>query len=403
MRRVHVDVGVAGLLVGCIVEQALPPGFHETGTWIPAARELPVAPARTVALAVDEDSLAWTRAAACPAAPCPRQVVFRSRSDGPDILLETSSAADTFGDSLAIADGWIAVGSPGADRVDLYRTHDGGQTHVSLRNGDVEGFGAALAMDQGWLAVGIPARLVGDRRGAVAVYRQVGDGWAHTETLETLSRHRASSLDAIRLAMSGARLAVGLPLSDAPAPGPGSVDRPDSGRVELYVLREQRWVLERELPDARIGGTRFAQALALDRRWLAVGTALGQVRLFRRSDERWEERPPLVLRGARQDGFGQAVALFGAQIWVGAPDAAACTPGAARGRSGAEVCDAQARGALYRFTPDADGVWQLDLVIGARPEEGLGSGFGAVLGADQDQVVTGAEGGFVKYTRGRAP
>jgi len=191
-------------------------------------------------------------------------------------------------------------------------------------------FGAAVAIDAaGRFAIGVPGRdevRVGSVDPRTGVARCSG----------TL-RGAAGSRFGAAIALSEGRLAVGAP--DAAPAGAAflfDLDGPGAPPLELR-------------PAAASAGARAGSAVALAADLVLLGAPdhgstsapTGAVFRFARSGAQWDEVAPLFpFDGGTEGGFGEAVALDGERIAVGAPRAAG-----ARGESGAVYLFARAVGA----------------------------------------------------------
>lgn len=175
-------------------------------------------------------------------------------------------------------------------------------------------FGRALAQQRRWLAIGSP-RDSGEGRiaGAVHMYRKQGADWVRTTRLvasDAATRHRFGSA----LALDRRRLVVGSPHAER-----------NIGRVHVFELRQGRWTQETRLlpPEARLA--RFGDAVALEGRRLVVGAPRyrvgpkrrGAVFIYIRRRGEWELEEMLPRAPEQDAGFGRAVAISGNVLAVG--------------------------------------------------------------------------------------
>ena len=196
------------------------------------------------------------------------------------------------------------------------------------------GFGAAVSLDGGVLAVGAPfwytARLCDEPEafglGRAYVFRQSEGGWAAEATLVPDGLEDDDGFGTA-VAVSGGRVVVGAPLFDGAAFG--------SGAAFSYVSDGGAWAAEsRFVGEGTVELDRFGAALDLEGDYVVVGSpgvradgALGATYGFRRVGGAWAEgfrvtvdvgaRP--VPGGALPLGLGEAVALDGSTVLIGAP------------------------------------------------------------------------------------
>lgn len=196
------------------------------------------------------------------------------------------------------------------------------------------GFGAAVSLDGGVLAVGAPLwytdRLCDESEafglGRAYVFRRSEGAWAAEATLVTDGLEEDDGFGTA-VAVSGGRVVVGAPLFDGAAFG--------SGAAFSYVSDGGAWALEsRFVGEGTVALDRFGAALDLEGDYVVVGSpgvraggALGATYGFRRVGGAWAEgfrvtvdvgaRP--VPGGALPLGLGEAVALDGSTVLIGAP------------------------------------------------------------------------------------
>ena len=196
--------------------------------------------------------------------------------------------------------------------------------------------GTAVALQEDTLFVGARgADAIAANGGAVYLFEPDEDGWAQVQKL-TGSNTMANDEFGSSLAVSGVRLAVGVPRHDVDA-------EPDAGRVVLFTFNGASWIesatITPPVPQADAG---FGSTIALDDRTLAVGvpghdTGIrneGEVHLYTFDDKTvtWSLEATLVAPDSGEnDRFGASLDLVGDLLVVGveADDDAGIDAGAA--------------------------------------------------------------------------
>jgi len=239
-------------------------------------------------------------------------------------------------------------------------------------------FGAALSLAGATLAVGAPGE------GAAYVFEREGESWRPAARIAGAVEERFG----LAVATDGERLAVGAPGPGGTGEVPGEVPadphaaigaRPGlPGRVHVYERSPGAWP-ERQVvvPADSRAGDRFGQALALAGDTLAVG-APGRdgVYTFARDPQpqRWRQEALLEAAGSRAgDQLGTAVALAGDHLAAGAPFA---------DRGGGNA------GAVYVAARREDGGWGALVPLPA--DAGAGARLGSALALDADRLAAGA-------------
>jgi hypothetical protein len=239
-----------------------------------------------------------------------------------------------FGESLALAEGVLAIGAPGAapaGAVLLYRVVDGvwqlDETVVNPTPADGDRFGDAVAVDATRLLVGDPFDDAGATdRGAVHFYTQVGKNWQFGATLLPMSASERQYFGH-SLSMRATRLAVGGYGADA-ANGTQS-----SGLVEIYDFVGAAWSRSGELrPATAVAGGNFGWDVALEAEMVVVGEPgysgsaggsdrLGRAHVFTRQvSGQWTPVTAIEASAAMaQDVFGAGVAIASGRLVVSAP------------------------------------------------------------------------------------
>jgi hypothetical protein len=239
-----------------------------------------------------------------------------------------------FGESLALAEGVLAIGAPGAapaGAVLLYRVVDGvwqlDETVVNPTPADGDRFGDAVAVDATRLLVGDPFDDAGATdRGAVHFYTQVGKNWQFGATLLPMSASDRQYFGH-SLSMRGTRLAVGSYGADA-LNGTQS-----SGLVEIHDFVGAAWSRSGELrPATAVTGGNFGWDVALEAEMVVVGEPgysgsaggsdrLGRAHVFTRQvSGQWTPVTAIEASAAMaQDVFGAAVAIASGRLVAAAP------------------------------------------------------------------------------------
>lgn len=225
-------------------------------------------------------------------------------------------------------------------------------------------FGAACALGAELALVGAPDEA--GKRGALYVYELQGEGWTQVARL-VVPDAEAGDLFGAALALDGVRAVVGAPGDDELASNAGAaflVERGPTG-----------WALTHKLLAATVSsGAGFGNAVAIEGGRLALGAPnVNQVAVFDLHNGQWTQSAMLLEAGVGQ--FGQAVGLSGARIAVGAPG----TP-ATFVKSGAVYVyehDGLSWGPALQLQPDVPAVFL---------------GFGTALALDDERLVVNAPG-----------
>jgi len=239
-----------------------------------------------------------------------------------------------FGWSAAVGDEVVVVGAPGdatngekAGAVYVFERTGGRWARTKLVPPDGEPnarFGWKVGLDDGRIAVTAPwtTNPVAGRSGTIYLYEKTGGAWRY-EILR-VSDPAVEGQIGRGLAMAGGRIVAGAPYDrTVHGDGAGSLvvfeEGPDGWSSETLVPGQGR-------PDAWFGLTvtadedRIAAGGYHTRQ--ASGPEAGAASVFERgADGTWRERPlaPIV-KPARKDHFGRAVALQGPHVFVGAEE-----------------------------------------------------------------------------------
>ena len=179
----------------------------------------------------------------------------------------------------------------------------------------------------------------------------------------------ANDSQGIAMARSGAWLAIGMPRNSA--------IEADAGAVVMFELVGSTWT-ERDILTASdaAGGDKFGEAVAIDGGVLVVGAPVagdadqGAAYVFHEDGGTWTESAIVTSTGAAGDRFGRAVAVRGDHAAVGAPG------------------EGDGTGALYLYRRDADD-WPPngDFVPSDQTAE-----FGAALAMNEGFLAVGSPG-----------
>jgi len=275
--------------------------------------------------------------------------IFCRNKDGADLwdvqaVLTASDGADEdqFGNAVAISGDTVVVGAYGEDGM---RGDDRGAAYVFERNqggadawdevtkltawdaGNLDYFGDSVAIDVDTIVVGAWGEDgAGSDRGAAYVFernRGGADGWGGARKLTAFDAENNDSFGNA-VAISGDTIVAGAPWED----GAGS----DRGSAYLFVIGGGRW-LEIANPHASDAGDedRFGNAVAISGDTAVVGADwwegasgfnIGAAYVLERNEDGvdgWGQvKRLLAADGASGDWFGNAVAISGDTIVVGA-------------------------------------------------------------------------------------
>ena len=222
--------------------------------------------------------------------------------------------------------------------------------------------GNAVVLNGDLAALGAGSPQGGD--GRVLLFRNVGGAWVQEAELESPGADGFGSA----LALSDDLLVVGASRADSA-----------SGAAFVFEHGSDGWSMTAELEsDGEPGGWFGSGALiAGDRVLVAAGGPFGgpgTVTAFARLDGEWTATARFAaFDGGARDRFGGAMASDGVTVWIGASGV--------NGR----------QGAIYEFTPDANGMWtSVTKVTLSEPE--LGDGLGGAVAQSGDLLVSGMPG-----------
>ncbi|MFI4896808.1 MAG: hypothetical protein ACIARR_03175 [Phycisphaerales bacterium JB059] len=247
------------------------------------------------------------------------------------LLRPPQSAPDAlFGVSVGLTAQTLVVGAShddsGGDNAGAIYTLDlSGQTPPGFRRALSDApmpgawFGRAVAIDANTIAVGSPRDDRGaPRAGSVIVLENHQTGWSVAHSLLAPSPGADDGFG-MSVAISGERIAVGVPGDDR--------DGSNAGAVHLFVRAGDQWVVEASLvPGDAASGDAFGQSVDLEGDRLIVGAwgaddpfpNAGAAYVFERAAGIWQERAKLTsAAGEAGDMLGASVAISGAWAVVG--------------------------------------------------------------------------------------
>ena len=236
--------------------------------------------------------------------------------------LHQDAADDYFGASIAMAADMIVVGAPYAGTAatgGVYTfTHDTAtgnwsQETTVLSVSGTQGFGESIALSDGWLVVGSPYS--GGRSGLAQMYHRDGSSWTPSSTLFAPDAP-SEGYFGYSVAVSGTRVLIGAQDDSTIAVHQGSA----------YVFRyDTEWVADGKLVD-NLGkaGDFFGNAVALNGENAVVGTPYNSAHVssfhYSRPARDWVQQPG-SLQGDGSDGFAYSLAYDGALLAVGGSNA----------------------------------------------------------------------------------
>lgn len=323
--------------------------------------------------------------------------IFERQNNGEWILRTKIEANDgasgfEFGTSVDIQGNEVIVGAPGAD-------NQRGGVYVYLRSGDLwilqnkispdegqdgESFGKALAYAGFDLIIGAPdnININGPDAGIVYLYSRMLNNWNFESTV-LASNKLIQPLFGTSVAISDSIAVVGAEGKEG-----------DTGAAFVYELSSEGWtqVAELEASDGAAGDL-FGNAVALFGDVIVVGAPgddnergvdAGAVYTFLRGSMGWSEQVRLVAEdGAAGDGYGSAVTIDDFTLSVGAQTAD--TP------SGEDA------GKVYIYTSSGP-LWIQQAAI-SLPDGSAGDLFGASLDLENTTLVIGAPENGLKSGR----
>lgn len=253
-----------------------------------------------------------------------------------EIFPPTPTPGENFGWSVTVDSPYVAVGAPGWNqtRGKFYIYISQGSSYNLLhtfslgdaKSGDYLGASMDMNVDIGYMAVGIPYRNQGNipYAGNVAMVKHYPEihFWSIVQYLSAPDVGQ-NDFFGYSVAMSGPYLAIG-------APGKTMDGKFKQGKVYIYTLENDSWVLIDELlaPDG-VAHDEFGLALDMKGDTLVVGagqfnvnqiTSAGKVYVFIRNGQDWDLHSVVSpVDGKQNDNFGYDVSFCNGKLLVGAP------------------------------------------------------------------------------------
>ncbi|MBS0195559.1 MAG: hypothetical protein JSR77_02270 [Planctomycetes bacterium] len=315
------------------------------------------------------------------------------RSTPVQLLQTGASANDQFGDAVAVSGDTLVVGSPSDDvgpntdqgSVHIYRwTGTGWAFEATLTAaGGAAGdfFGGSVAISGDTVVVGAFSDDVGANanQGSAYVFTRSGTTWTQQAQLNAAGGAAGDSFGG-SVAISADTVVVGAYADDVGA-------NANQGSAYVFARSGTAWTQQAQLN--AVGGAAtdfFGFSVAISGDTVAVGARLddvganvdqGSVVVFTRSGTSWTQQAQLIAAGgAGGDLFGQAIAISGETIVVGA--------------SGADVGVNSNQGSVYVFTRTG-GVWSQQAQL-INSDGATSDNLGGAVAIDADTVVVGAPG-----------
>jgi FG-GAP repeat len=253
------------------------------------------------------------------------------------IITSNPGSADRVGQAVAVEGDTVVLGAPFTDTA---AGSDAGAIHVLMRNGsswsDVpltasdgaagDQFGSGVAVDGDLLVIASPFIDVtgfGSDVGAAYVFARSGTGWSQETKLFPALSQQSGFFSLNSVAISGNTAAVGSQAADTSA-------GVDVGEVTVFVRQAAgSWTREATLvaSDAASGDA-FGAGVSISGNTLVVGAPFddtdagidaGSAYVFDRSGTTWTQSQKLTAADAApSDSFGNAVAISGSSVVVGA-------------------------------------------------------------------------------------
>jgi choice-of-anchor B domain-containing protein len=250
--------------------------------------------------------------------------------------------SDRFGSALGLDGNLLAVGAPAADSgrgaVYLFESsRAGGWTErtrlVPGTRMPGDNLGSALAMVDGFLLVGATGH--DSSMGIVHVWRKQGTAWTPAGTISGGDLKRGDRFGS-SIAISNGVAVIGAPRHN---------DQAGAAYVFRFDPATSTWKEESKLT-GRARNNWFGNSVAIQGSELMVGaprfnTFSGGVFVYTRdtASSTWRPGPMMLPFDGGNAQFGSAIAWDGSELWVGAPSAATFS------------------GRVYRFSRDSSGEW----------------------------------------------
>jgi uncharacterized repeat protein (TIGR01451 family) len=241
---------------------------------------------------------------------------------------------DQFGYSLALQDGILAIGAPTADggkkdvgAVYVYAfsgTNWALQQKLVAYDGDLEDyFGSAIALWNKTLLIGAPTD-------DIDANPDQGSAYIFVRTTQWDQQKKLTALDGVAGDEFGTAVALSGNLAFIGAPNADIAAQVDQGAVYLFTGSGSSWGPPQKITASDgAAGDKFGIALAVNGSLLAVGARFADIAgnadagaaylYFMNDSGLWQgEQKIISATGAAGDQFGNAVALFGGDVGIGA-------------------------------------------------------------------------------------
>lgn len=313
------------------------------------------------------------------------------------LMASDASSGDTFGWTLAIDGDTLAVGAYPANAVYIFDRGAGvWQESAKLvpSDGGNSRFGHSIALSADTLVVGAPyANSVGDRSGAVYVFRRIAGEWQHIDVLVASDAEAGDELGYSVAYEAGTIVSGAIGVADAGA---------NSGAA--YVFREVGGIWNETtklLASDGAANEQFGASIQISGDTVVVGARFGTANgvqggtayVFREQGTSWNQIAKLTSSEVRDNNlFGEKVAISGDMILVSAPFNAWLEGGSI--------------GAAFVFHEGSNG-WE-EVGVLRSPVPLFGDYFGGSLSIHGDTVIVGnyavpgkvgARGGVYIYRR----
>jgi hypothetical protein len=232
-----------------------------------------------------------------------------SDSAGWDGTRLAGSSTNELGHSVAISGNIAVASAPGTDNYTgiayLYDHHGGGWSQVGTlpdprhTPGDNYAWAVGVSSTKSATYVAIGGNDTNGLPDKVYIYTGSGVSW-HLQA--TIKDPGTSYLDMYgdNLAISPSTLVVG-----------ASCGQANSGAAYIYHHENSRWVLQDSILDPRAtAGDFFGQAVAVSGNRVMIG-ATGYVYAYTHTSQGWTQTATIASPNSSADGFGQSVALSG--------------------------------------------------------------------------------------------
>jgi hypothetical protein len=228
-----------------------------------------------------------------------------------ELTASNGAANDHFGWSVAVSGSTVVVGAYGANSAYVYLRSGGTWSRqAELTASNASGFGHSVALAGSTVVVGAPDS--NEFAGAAYVYLRSRGTWFPQAEL-TASNGAPDTFFGISVALSGSTVLV------------GAYGQTFSGAAYVFTDSGSIWSQQAELTASDgAANDSFGWSVALAGSTAVVGApgnqGTGAAYVFTRSGSTWSQQAKLTAAdGARQDEFGNSVAIVKSTAVVGAP------------------------------------------------------------------------------------